>query len=50
MNILAFDIETIPDTETGRRLYGLEGLDDKDVARAICACGRSASRIPARPS
>ncbi|OGI51217.1 MAG: 3'-5' exonuclease [Candidatus Muproteobacteria bacterium RIFCSPHIGHO2_02_FULL_65_16] len=37
MNILAFDIETIPDTETGRRLYGLEGLDDKDVARAMFA-------------
>jgi predicted PolB exonuclease-like 3'-5' exonuclease len=35
VNVLAFDIETIPDVETGRRLYGLEGLTDKDVARAM---------------
>ena len=32
MNIFVFDIETIPDIETGRRLYKLEGLDDKGVA------------------
>ncbi len=32
MNILVFDIETIPDTEGARRLYGLEDLDDKSVA------------------
>ena len=35
MNILAFDIETIPDVEGGRRLYGLKGLDDEDVARVM---------------
>ncbi|MFL6621601.1 MAG: 3'-5' exonuclease [Sulfurifustis sp.] len=35
MNVLAFDIETIPDVVTGRRLYGLEGLSDADVARAL---------------
>jgi len=35
MNILAFDIETIPDAETGRRLYELEGLSDADVARVL---------------
>lgn len=35
MNILAFDIETVPDVETGRRLYGLEGLSDADVARVL---------------
>ena len=35
MNILAFDIETIPDIETGRRLYDLEGLNDEDVARVL---------------
>ena len=35
MNILAFDIETVPDVATGRRLYGLDGLDDADVARAL---------------
>ena len=35
MNVLAFDIETIPDTRAGRRLHGLDGLDDADVARAM---------------
>ena len=37
MNILAFDIETVPDVDTGRRLHGLEGLSDKDVAQAMFA-------------
>ena len=37
MNVLAFDIETVPDVETGRRLYGLEGLSDADVARVLAA-------------
>ncbi len=32
---LAFDIETVPDVEGGRRLYGLEGLSDADVATAM---------------
>ncbi len=35
MNVLVFDIETIPDLEAGRRLYGLEGLADRDVGRAM---------------
>ncbi len=30
-NIVAFDIETVPDVEFGRRLHGLEGLSDKQV-------------------
>jgi predicted PolB exonuclease-like 3'-5' exonuclease len=30
-NVLAFDIETVPDVEFGRRLHGLEGLSDKQV-------------------
>ena len=30
-NVIAFDIETIPDVEFGRRLHGLEGLTDKQV-------------------
>jgi len=30
-NVLAFDIETVPDVEFGRRLHGLEGLTDKQV-------------------
>lgn len=37
MNVLAFDIETVPDVQAGRRLYGLEGLDDRDVARVMFA-------------
>ena len=35
MNILAFDIETIPDTDGGRKIYGLEGLNDDEVATAM---------------
>lgn len=35
MNVLAFDIETVPDIETGRRMYGLEGLSDADIARVM---------------
>lgn len=35
MNILVFDIETVPDVASGRRLYDLEGLSDEDVARAM---------------
>ena len=37
MNVLAFDIETIPDVATGKRLYGLDGLSDQDVAQAMFA-------------
>lgn len=35
MNVLAFDIETIPDTEFGRRLYDLGDLDDASVAKTM---------------
>ena len=35
MNVLAFDIETVPDVESGRRLLRLDGLDDADVARIM---------------
>jgi predicted PolB exonuclease-like 3'-5' exonuclease len=35
MNVLAFDIETIPDVATGRKIYDLEGLTDKDAAQAM---------------
>ncbi len=35
MNTLIFDIETVPDTELGRRLYELRGLDDAAVADAM---------------
>jgi hypothetical protein len=32
---LAFDIETVPDTALGQKLYGLEGLSDEEVAKAM---------------
>ncbi len=35
MNILVFDIETIPDVDTGRKLYQLDGLSDADTALAM---------------
>lgn len=35
MNVLVFDIETVPDVDAGRRLYALEGLDDADVANVM---------------
>jgi 3'-5' exonuclease len=40
MNTLVFDIETVPDVALGRRLYGLEGLADEQVARAMLALRR----------
>lgn len=38
MNVLVFDIETIPDVETGRKIYDLgdaDKLSDADVARVM---------------
>ena len=35
MNALIFDIETIPDTDFGRRLYDIEKLDDEAVGRIM---------------
>ncbi|MFT6341577.1 MAG: putative PolB exonuclease-like 3'-5' exonuclease [Alcanivorax sp.] len=35
MNVLVFDIETIPDLDGGRRIYDLDGLNDKDTASAL---------------
>ena len=43
MNILVFDIETIPDVDLGRRLYGLEGLSDEQVAKAMFTLRRNAT-------
>ncbi len=37
MNVLAFDIETVPDVEGGSRLYGLEGLPNTEKIRAMQA-------------
>jgi 3'-5' exonuclease len=35
MNTLVFDIETVPDTGLGRRLYGLHDLSDEHVAQIM---------------
>ena len=35
MNVLVFDIETIPDVEGGRRVYDLGDLSDADTANAM---------------
>ena len=35
MNTLVFDIETVPDTDLGRRLYGLHELSDEHVAQIM---------------
>jgi predicted PolB exonuclease-like 3'-5' exonuclease len=35
LNVLVFDIETVPDVSAGRRLYRLEGLSDGDVASVM---------------
>jgi len=40
LNTLVFDIETVPDVALGRRLYGLEGLPDAQVAKAMFALRR----------
>lgn len=34
-NIFVFDIETVPDLEAGRHIYGLDGLSDEDTAKAM---------------
>jgi predicted PolB exonuclease-like 3'-5' exonuclease len=40
MNTLVFDIETVPDVDLGRRLYGLGELSDAQVAKAMFALRR----------
>lgn len=36
MNILVFDIETVPDIESGKRLYDLAGLSDEAAVELMC--------------
>jgi predicted PolB exonuclease-like 3'-5' exonuclease len=43
MNTLVFDIETVPDVEFGRRLFGLAGLSDDEVGKAMQARARQDS-------
>ena len=35
MNTLVFDLETVPDVDTGRLLHDFEGVSDEDVATAM---------------
>ncbi len=37
MHCLVFDVETIPDIELGRRLHGLEGIEDGQVGQIMLA-------------
>lgn len=41
MSILVFDIETIPDIATGRKLHSLDNLSDEDTAEALFALRRA---------
>ncbi|MFA5959099.1 MAG: 3'-5' exonuclease [Tatlockia sp.] len=41
MSILVFDIETIPDTHSGRKLYHLENLSEEETANALFALRRA---------
>ncbi|HEY8510097.1 MAG TPA: 3'-5' exonuclease [Steroidobacteraceae bacterium] len=43
MNSLIFDIETVPDIELGRRIYGLDGLSDAEVAKAMFTLQRQSN-------
>lgn len=43
MSILVFDIETIPDTASGRRLHDLHDLSDEAVGEAMFALQRAKS-------
>ncbi len=43
MNVFVFDIETVPDVESGRRLFDLHGLSDGEVAKVMFHKQRQAS-------
>ncbi|HEY7640980.1 MAG TPA: hypothetical protein VH814_14740, partial [Steroidobacteraceae bacterium] len=43
MAVFVFDIETIPDVELGRRVYGLHDLNDKQVGYVMQAKRREES-------
>lgn len=49
MNTLAFDIETVPDVELGRRLYELDGFDDATVAHVMTLKQRQARNSEVLP-
>lgn len=41
MSVLVFDIETIPDLESGRKLHDLHDLSDEETAKALFALRRA---------
>jgi predicted PolB exonuclease-like 3'-5' exonuclease len=41
VNVLVFDIETVPDTDLGRRLHALQGLSDAEVGEIMFARRRA---------
>ena len=41
MNVLVFDIETIPDVQAGRRIHNLTDLSDAEVGQAMFAMQRA---------
>ena len=43
MNVFVFDIETIPDVESGRRLYGLGDVEDRHVGEIMFQKSRQAT-------
>jgi 3'-5' exonuclease len=43
VNVLVFDVETIPDVQLGRRALGLRDLSDTQVAKAMFAAARAHS-------
>ena len=49
MNTLVFDIETIPDVDLGRRLYGVDNLDDDSVAKIMFFKQRQARKTDFLP-
>ena len=48
--VLAFDIETIPDLDGGRRLYGLDGLSDDEVGQAMASLRQEARGTDFQPA
>ncbi|WP_133129645.1 3'-5' exonuclease [Legionella yabuuchiae] len=41
MTVLVFDIETVPDIDSGRKLYDLHDLSDEETAKAMFAMRRA---------
>ena len=35
MNVFVFDIETVPDVDGARKLWGIDGLGDEDVGNIM---------------